>query len=139
VEEGNTQVNTLIGKSMNEKNAQKDNEASPPKEAEKAAKTHEGIPKIAKENSLDGYQRVEENTEKDSQNVDEETPEIVELLASNMSREETAQDEPMMLWKMLQLLKKLKQLIRMLKVLSRLNYLLIKILIKMLLMNLLCQ
>ena len=43
------------------------------------------------------------------------------------------------LWKMLQVLKKLKQLIRMLKVLSRINSLLIKILIKMLQMNLFCQ
>jgi len=98
VEEGNTQFNTLIGKSMNEENAQKDNEASPPKEAmdiEKAAETHEGIPQTAKENSLDADQRVEENTEKKAHNVDEETQKLAELLASNMSREEPTQDEPM--------------------------------------------
>ena len=83
---------------MNEENAQKDNEASPPKKAmdiEKVAKTHEGIPQIARENSLDGDQRVEENTERKAQNVDEETQKVTELLASNMSREEPAQDEPM--------------------------------------------
>jgi len=98
VEEGNTQLNTLIGESINKENAQKDNEASSPKEAmdiEKAAETHEGIPQTAKENSLNGDQRVEENIEKKAQNVDEETQEVAELLASNMSMEEPAQDEPM--------------------------------------------
>jgi len=83
---------------VNEENAQKDSEASPPKEAmdiEKAVETHEGIPQTAKENSLDGDQRVEENTEKEAQNIDEETQEVAELLASNMNREELPQDEPM--------------------------------------------
>ena len=83
---------------MNKENAQKHNEASSPKEAmdiEKAAETHEGIPHTTKENSLDGDQRVEENTKKKAQNVDEETQEVAELLASNMSREEPTQDEPM--------------------------------------------
>jgi len=97
VEEGNTQFSSLIGKTVNEENAQKDNETSPPKEAmdiEKAVETHEGIPQTAKENSIDEDQRVEENTEKEAQNVDEETQEVAELLASNMSREEPAQDEP---------------------------------------------
>jgi len=93
VEEGNTQFRSLIGKSGNDENAQKDSEASPPKEAmdiEKAAETHEGIPQTAEENSLHGDQRVEENTEKEAQNIDEETQEVAELLASNMNREEPA-------------------------------------------------
>jgi len=98
VEEGNTQFSSLIGKIVNEENAQKDNEASPPKEAtdtEKATETHEGIPQTAKENSLDGNQRVEQNTEKKAQNIDEETQEVDKLLTSNTSREEPSQDEPM--------------------------------------------
>jgi len=73
-------------------------QASLPKEAmdiEKTAETHEGIPQTAEENSLERDQRVEENTEKDSKNVDEETQEVAEFLASNMSREEPAQDELM--------------------------------------------
>jgi len=76
MEEGNTQFSSLIGKTVNEENAQKDNESSPPKEAmdiEKSVKTLEGIPQTSKENSLDGDQRVEENIEKEAQNVDEET------------------------------------------------------------------
>jgi len=62
---------------------------------EKAAETHEGISQMANENSLVGDQRVEENTEKKYQNVDEETQEVAEILASNMNREEPAQDEHM--------------------------------------------
>ena len=49
--------------------------------------------KPAKENSLDGDHRVEENTKKEAQNIDEETQEVAELLASNMSRKDPAQDE----------------------------------------------
>jgi len=97
VEDGNTQFNSLIGTSVAKENAQQENEAYLPKEAmdtEKAVETHEGVPQTAKENSFDGNHRVEQNNEKKAQNVDEETQEVAELLASNMSREEPAQDEP---------------------------------------------
>ena len=83
VEEGNTQFNSLIGRSLFEENAQKDKEASSPKEdmnIEKVVETHEGISQMTKENSLAGDQRVEENTEKKAQNVDEETQEAAEFI-----------------------------------------------------------
>jgi hypothetical protein len=72
-------------------------EASLQEEAEnvKAVEVHEGIPQNAGENSVDQDQRVEENTEKDTQNVDEDTHEVAELLASNMNREEAVPDENM--------------------------------------------
>jgi len=40
---------------------------------EKATEVREGIPQAVDENSVDQDQRVEENTEKDTQNVDEDT------------------------------------------------------------------
>jgi len=98
VEEGNTQFSSLIGKSVIGENAQKDKEASPPKEdmnIEKAIEVFEGIPQAGDKNSVHQDQRVEENTEKDTHNVDEDTQEVVELLASNMSIEEDVQDEHM--------------------------------------------
>jgi len=97
VKEGSSQFKTLIGESMTEDDAQKENDASLQGEAEnvEAAETHEGISQAAEENSLNQDQRVEENTEKIVKNVDKTTQEVAELLASNMSREEVDHDEIM--------------------------------------------
>ncbi|XP_024642227.1 uncharacterized protein [Medicago truncatula] len=88
VEEGSSQFKTLIG----EDDAQKVDDASLQKEAEKVnqAEESEEIPQDAASNPDD--QRVEENTEFGTQNVDGKTQEVAELLASNMNIEEEAQD-----------------------------------------------
>ena len=97
VQEESSQFKALIGESVAEDDAQKENDASVQGEAEnvKQAEAHEGIPQAAEENSLNQDQRVEENTEKFAQNVDGDTQEVAELLASNMSREEAVQNENM--------------------------------------------
>lgn len=64
------------------------------KAVEKVGETAEGHQK-ADGNSVDPNLRVEENTEKDTQNVDEDTQKVAEILASNMSIEEDVQVEQM--------------------------------------------
>ncbi|KEH17115.1 hypothetical protein MTR_0043s0140 [Medicago truncatula] len=80
------------------RNAQKVDDASIQEEAEiakQAIEVHEVIPQAAKENSVDQNKRLEENTEYDTQNVNDDTQEVAELLASNMSIEEEVQEEQM--------------------------------------------
>lgn len=94
VKQGSSQFKALIGESMTKEDAQKIDDASPQEEAEKVnqAEESEEIPQDVVPNSVDQDQRVQENIEFDTHNVDEETQEVAELLASNMSTEEEAQN-----------------------------------------------
>ena len=103
VKEGSTQHEALLVGSMTEDDAQKVNDASLQKEAENVKQTVEGdhqkvdesLPQNAEENSLAQDQRVEENIEQVTDNVNEDTLEVAEILASNMMIGEAIQDEHM--------------------------------------------